>query len=86
MIRFGKIRHKSTTILKCIQLYLSYPFSYREGEEIMLGEGINVDHSTINLWVIKHTQKILKRFQKTKKNAGSSWRMHETYVKISGIW
>jgi len=55
MIKFGKIRHKSSTILKCIGLYLSYPLSYREIEEIMFGEGIKVDHSTINLWIIKHT-------------------------------
>jgi len=67
MIRFEKIRHKSTTILKCIQLYLSYPLSYREVEKIMLGEGINVDNSTINIWAIKHTPKNFKKVSKNKK-------------------
>ena len=55
-------------------------------EEIMFGEGIKVDHSSINLWVIKHTPKILKRFQRTKKKTGFSWRMDETYVKVAGVW
>jgi putative transposase len=52
----------------------------------MLGEGIKVDHSTIDLWVIKHTPKFLKRFQRTKKKIGTSWRIDETYVKVTGIW
>jgi putative transposase len=86
MIKFGKVRHKPSTILKCIRLYLSYPLSYREIEEIMLGEGIKVDHSTINLWIIRHTPKILKRLQRTKKNIGLSWRMDETYVKVCKVW
>ena len=86
MIKFGKIRHKAETILKCIRLYLSYPLSYREIEEIMLESGIKVDHSTINLWVIKHTPKILMRFQRVKKSVCSSWRMDETYVKVAGKW
>ena len=86
MVKFGKIRHEVSTILKCIQLYLSYPLSYREIEEIMMADGIKVDHSSINLWVIKHTPKILKRFQRTKKIIGDSWRMDETYVKVAGKW
>jgi transposase-like protein len=52
----------------------------------MLDEGIKVDHATINLWVRKHTPKILKIFQKTKKKVGGSWRLDETYVKVAGQW
>ena len=61
MIRFGKPRHKISTILKCIRLYPSYPLSYREIEEIMMGDGVKVDHLSIHLWVRKFTPLIFQK-------------------------
>ena len=52
----------------------------------MMEEGVKVDHSTINKWVLKHTPKILKRFQRRKLPVGSSWRLDETYIKVAGQW
>ncbi len=45
-----------------------------------------IDHSTINRWVLKFTPKILSRFQKTKLSVGKKWYMDETYVKVAGEW
>lgn len=86
MVKFGKVRHEVSTILKCLRLYLAMPLSYREVEQIMKDDGISVDHSTINLWVRKFTPKILKNFNLSKKKTGDSWRMDETYVKVAGEW
>ncbi|RJE78455.1 IS630 family transposase, partial [Paracoccus sp. JM45] len=33
--------------------YVRYAVSYRDLEEIMLERGINVDHATLNRWVVK---------------------------------
>jgi transposase-like protein len=77
---------KAAVILKCIRLYLSYPLSYREVEEIMREDKEEIDHSTINRWVLKFTPKILSRFQKTKLAVGKKWFMDETYVKVTGEW
>ena len=65
---------------------MSYPLSYRNIEETMLERGIEVDHSTINRWVLKYTPEIEKKFRKYKNVVGTSWRMDETYIKIKGKW
>ena len=56
-------------------------------EELMAERGVEVDHSTINRWVIKYSPKLEAEFsQQHKRNIGSSWRMDETYIKIKGKW
>jgi len=52
----------------------------------MTERGIEVDHSTINRWVLKYTPEIEKKFRKYKNPVGTSWRMDETYIKIKGQW
>src|SRR4051812_6221438 len=73
-------------ILQCVRWYLSYHLSYRNLVEMMLERGIDVDHSTINRWVLKYTPEIEKRFKKYKRSVGSSWRLDETYIRIKGEW
>ncbi len=41
-------------ILTCVWWYLAYPLSDRQLEELMQDRGVAVDHSTINLWVLKY--------------------------------
>ena len=82
-----KWRHfQSDIILTCIRWYLAYPLSYRNIEEMMLERGVDVDHTTINRWVIKYTPQIEKKFRKHKAPVGTSWRMDETYIKVKGQW
>jgi putative transposase len=68
-------------------LVLAYSLSYRDTEELILKRGINIDHSTINRLVIHYAPLLEGEFRKNyKQNAGSSWRMDETYIKIKGMW
>ena len=53
---------------------------------MMLERGIEVDHTSINRWVLKFTPEIEKKFRKHKHVVGTSWRMDETYIKIKGNW
>jgi len=55
-------------------------------EEMAKDRGLEVDHSSIQRWVVKFTPQIENNFRKKKKPTGSSWRMDETYVKIKGKW
>ncbi|MCX7121646.1 MAG: IS6 family transposase, partial [Gammaproteobacteria bacterium] len=67
--------------------YLSYALSNRDIEEMMLERKINVDHSTINRWVIHYSPLLEEEFRKnSKRKTGSSWRMDETYIKVKGVW
>ena len=73
-------------ILMAVRWYLAYSLSYRDIEELMSERGINVDHSTINRWVIKYSPELLEKFKSKKKPVNKSWRMDETYVKVKGEW
>ena len=52
----------------------------------MFERGINVDHSTLNRWVVKYSPELEKKFKGYKRRTGDSWRMDETYVKVKGQW
>ena len=38
--------------------YLAYPLSTRHVEELLEERGVNVDHPTINRWVIKYSHSV----------------------------
>ena len=70
-----------------VRWYLAYALSYRDIEGLMLERGVEVDHSTINRWVIKYAPLLEEKFRKKHKSGvGSSWRMDETYIKVKGDW
>ena len=48
--------------------------------------GVEVDHSTLNRWVLKYVPSLEQAFRKRKRPVGISWRMDETYVRIKGSW
>ncbi|MBF0300519.1 MAG: IS6 family transposase, partial [Oligoflexia bacterium] len=58
--------------------------SYRDLEEMMKERGVDVDHSTINDWVVKYNPLLEIEFQRKKKPVEGSWRVDETYVKVNG--
>ena len=42
-------------ILMGVRWYVAYPLSYRHIEELMEERGVEVDHSTIQRWVVKYS-------------------------------
>ena len=56
-------------------------FSTRNVEELLEEHGIDVDHATVNRWVIKDTPQLEKEFHWRKRLVWTSWRMDETYIK-----
>jgi putative transposase len=73
-------------ILMGIRWYLAYPLSTRHVEELMEERGVQVDHSTINRWVIKYSPQLEDAFHRCKRPVWVSWRMDETYIKVRGEW
>jgi transposase-like protein len=53
---------------------------------MMQERGVEVDHSTLNRWVLKYAPLLENRFHARKRPVGSSWGMDETYVKANGAW
>ena len=66
--------------------YVAYPISYRQLEEMMQERGVEVDHSSLNRWVIKYTPALDKAFRQRKRSVGTSWRLDETYIRVKGHW
>ena len=86
-IEFRQRHFEKNIILLAVRWYLSYSLSYRDIEEMILERGIQVDHSTINRWVIHYSPLLEDNFRKKfKRQTGFSWRMDETYIKIKGKW
>ena len=52
----------------------------------MAERGMFVDHSTLHRWSIKMLPVLAGAFRRRKRPVGLSWRMDETYVKVSGRW
>jgi hypothetical protein len=86
MIEFKGSHFERDVILWGVRWYLAYPISYRPLEEMMEERGVEVDHSTLNRWVLKYVPLLETQFCARKRSVGSSWRLDETYVKVKGVW
>ena len=73
-------------ILLNVRWYCRYALSYRDLEEMMAERGIEVDHSTINRWVLKYAPELDKRIRPHLRPTNDSWRVDETYIKVKGQW
>ena len=74
-----KGRHfEATLILQAVSWYLRYPLSYRDIEELLLERGLEVDHSTLNRWVLAYAPLIEKRLRAFRKPHCGSIRVDET--------
>ena len=80
-------RHfEATLIVQAVSWYLRYALSYRDIEEMLLERGMEVDHSTINRWVLAYAPLIERRLRVFRKPPCSSIRIDETSIKIRGQW
>ena len=84
MIEFKGSHFERDVILWAIRWYVAYPISYRQLEEMMEEHGVEVDHATLNRWVLKYVPPLEREFRIRKLPVGPSWRMDETYVRVRG--
>ncbi|GAA0264020.1 IS6 family transposase ISMtsp2 [Methylorubrum aminovorans] len=80
-------RHfEATLIVQAVSWYLRYPLSYRDIEEMLLERGLEVDHSTLNRWVLAYAPQVGKRLRQFRRPHCGSVRIDETYIKVRGQW
>jgi transposase, IS6 family len=76
-----KGRHyEAALILQAVAWYLRYSLSYRDIEELFLERGLEVDHSTLNRWVLAYALLIERRLRAFRKPHCSSIWVDETYT------
>tara|TARA_R110001632_G_scaffold96724_1_gene203097 strand:+ start:601 stop:1089 length:489 start_codon:yes stop_codon:yes gene_type:complete len=85
-INFKGSHYPKSVILYAVFFYVRYAVSYRDLEEIMVERGVEVDHATLNRWVVKYAPLIAANAQARKRPTAVSWRMGETYIKVKGKW
>jgi transposase-like protein len=85
-ISFKGAHFPQEVILMGVRWYLAYPLSTRHVEELMEERGVELDHATINRWVIKYSPLLEEAFHRRKRPVWVSWRMDETYIKVKGEW
>ncbi len=67
------------------RIWLSSP--HMGGTEMKYVQGaFDVDHSTIQRWVIHYTPLLEQKFRLKKRKPCSRWRFDETYIKVKGEW
>jgi len=74
-IDFKGYQHPKDVILHAVFFYVRYGVSYRDLEEIMEERGVEVDHATLNRWVVNFSPLIAIEAQNRKHKTASSWRM-----------
>jgi putative transposase len=85
-VNFTGAHFPTEVILMGVRWYVAYPLSTRHVEELMAERGVEVDHSTINRWVIKYSPQLEEAFHRRKRLVWVSWRLDETYIKVKGDW
>jgi putative transposase len=73
-------------VISGVRWYVAYPISYHQLEEMMEERGVEVDHFSLNHWMVKYASLLDQVFRARKRRVGDSWRMDETYVRIRGHW
>ena len=85
-VDFKGSHYPKSVILYAVFFYVRYGVSYRDLEEIMAERGVELDHATLNRWVVKYAPQIAANAQARKKPTACSWRMDETYIRVRGKW
>jgi len=86
LISFKGNHFPKDVVLFAVFFYVRYPVSYRDLEEILQERGVDVDHATLNRWVVRYSPAIAAKAKARKRPVCSSWRMDETYLKVRDKW
>jgi putative transposase len=85
-ISFKGAHFPKEVILMGVRWYVAYPLSTRPVEALMEERGGEVDHATINRWVLKYSPPLEAAFHRQKRPVWLSWRLDETYIRVKGEW
>ena len=83
---FKRRRFSGEVVLLCVRWYCKYGISYRDLAKMMQEHGVDVDPSTLFLWVQRYAPELGKRVWWHQGYHATSWQVDETYVKVRGCW
>ncbi len=66
MVEFKGSHFERDVILWAVRRYVAYPISDRQLEEMMNEHGVEVDHATLNRWVLTYVPRLEQEFRARK--------------------
>lgn len=82
LIVFKGNHFPKSVILFAVFFYVRFGVSYRNLEEIMAERGVEIDHATLDRWVVKFSPLIAANAQARKKPTAVSWRMPSRAIAV----
>ena len=71
-------------IAHAVWLYLRFPLSYRDVEELLAERGIRVSYETVRRWVARFGPHYASELRKREARPGKIWHLDEMAVRIGG--
>ncbi|MET8088488.1 IS6 family transposase [Micromonospora sp. NPDC005237] len=83
---FTGFRFPAEVIVVAVRRYLRYNLSYRDVEELLAEQGVEVDHVTVFRWAQRFTPLLADAARFARHSPGDRCFVDETYVKVNGVW
>ena len=84
-VSFKGAHFPKEVILMGVRWYVAYPLSTRHVEALMEERGVEVDHSTMNRWVIKYSPQLEEAFHRRKRPVWVSWRVEQDHRGVKRV-
>ena len=84
---FNDLQYPTDIVLLAVRWRLRYKPGFRDVAELLLQRGFEVTHETIRAWEIRFAPMLADQLRaKRRGQAGGSWYLDETDVKVAGRW
>lgn len=77
-------RFPGEVIAHPVWLYLRFPLSFRDVEEMLAERGIRVSYETVRCWVTKFGSQFAAQLRRREARSGRVWHLDEMAVRIGG--
>src|SRR5215213_8009635 len=81
---YARHQFPAEIIRHAVWLYLRFPLSYRDVEELLAERGLELSYETVRHWVAKFGPLFARNLRKLRPKASGTWHLDEMAVRIGG--
>src|SRR4051794_15138561 len=83
-ISYARHQFPAEIIQHAVWLYLRFPLSYRDVEELLAERGIETSYATVRSWVLKFGPAFARNLRRLRQRPTGTWHLDEMVVTIQG--
>jgi putative transposase len=83
-ISYRRHRFPPVIIQHTVWLYLRFTLSYRDVEELLAEQELDISYETVRCWVLKFGPVIARRLRRCRPRPSNCWHLDEMVVRIAG--